>query len=156
MTFSSLILAPTATPAAEPALAAMARSCVAIGARPVVVALPAGVEPPPGTRVVRVKASGSAIGAIRLGMAQLTNTTATAAILWPLGASDVAADALLAVVEAGARDHGALVALAGMALDDGPLLVPRDAWLELVTLGEGGLGALAARRRIVRVDVPAA
>jgi len=32
--------------------------------------------------------------------------------------------------------------------------VPRDAWLELVTIAENGLDAVAARRRVERVDVP--
>ena len=146
-----LILAPSATTADEPRLAAMAHTSAAIGASPIVVALPPGVEPPAGSRVVRVKPSASVIGAIRLGMAQLTNTTATAAILWPLAADSVSASTLLSVLSASALDPHALVAVAG-PLDDAPLLVPRDAWLELVTLGEGGLDALAARRRTVRVD----
>jgi hypothetical protein len=32
------------------------------------------------------------------------------------------------------------------------VLIPRDAWLELMTVGESGMDAVAARRRVVRVS----
>jgi hypothetical protein len=32
--------------------------------------------------------------------------------------------------------------------------VPRDAWLELVTVAESGLDAVAARRHVERVESP--
>ncbi len=36
----------------------------------------------------------------------------------------------------------------------GVCLIPRDAWLELVTLGESGMEAVAARRSVVRIAAP--
>ena len=52
------------------------------------------------------------------------------------------------------RSTDAIVAFERATLDGGVLVVPRDAWLELVTLGEGGMSAVVARRRVVRVPAP--
>lgn len=147
-----LILAPSATADDGAALAELCRTGVAIQGSPIVVALPADVEAPPGARIVRVKRDAASITALRIGMAQLTNTVATSVLIAPLAAAGVPAATLLAMIDAARREPDAITALAGAALDDSPLIVPRDAWLELVTLGDGGLGAIAARRRIVRVE----
>ena len=90
--------------------------------------------------------------ALRLGMAQLTNTTARTVLLYPLRGAHPPLEALLALLDAAKRADGAIVAFAVASLDDAPVMVPRDAWLELVTLGEVGLDALATRRRVQRVD----
>jgi hypothetical protein len=55
-------------------------------------------------------------------------------------------------VDAAKRDERAVVAFSDAGLDESALLVPRDAWLELVTVGEGGMNAVAARRRVLRVS----
>ena len=57
------------------------------------------------------------------------------------------------MVDAAKRAPDVLVAFAGEPLDASPVMIPRDAWLELVTVGEGGIDALAARRRIERVKL---
>jgi hypothetical protein len=136
---------------AEP-LASMARDATAAGAAQLVVALPPGVQAPEGARVVRTKPGGSAVTALRLGMAQLTNTTARAVLVVPLRGAHPPLVSLLALVDVGKRGGDELVVLAGAALDASPVLIPRDAWLELVTLGEGGMDAVAARRGVLRVE----
>jgi hypothetical protein len=92
-----------------------------VGATPVVVALAPDVEAPAGARVVRARARGSAIAAIRLGMAQLTNTVAPAVLLVPLGAERASLVALLALVDAAKRDEQAVVAFANASLDESAL-----------------------------------
>jgi hypothetical protein len=120
------------------------------GAAPVVVATPPGIELPAPARVVRTRESGSRIGAIRLGMAQLANSPARVVLLLPLRAAPSLVE-LLALVDASKRAPDALIAFAGASLDESPVLVPRDAWLELVTVAENGLDAVAARRRVERL-----
>jgi hypothetical protein len=100
---------------------------------------------------VRTRPQGPAIAAIRLGMAQLTNTVAQSVLLVPLGAEPASLVALLALADAAKRDVRAIIAVDNASLDTSPLLVPRDAWLELVTVGESGMNAVAARRRVLRV-----
>jgi hypothetical protein len=132
----------------------MVQTGVALQSSPIVVVIPSDADAPSGGRVVRVKRDVAPITAIRIGMAQLTNSTATSVLLWPLASAEVPLVALLALIDAATREVGSIVALASSNLELAPVVVPRDAWLELVTLGEGGLEALAGRRRIVRVDAP--
>jgi hypothetical protein len=149
--FAGLLVAHDATPADAVRLAALARVVADAGASPVVVAVAPNVEAPADARVVRTRPQGAPIAAIRLGMAQLTNTVAQSVLLVPLGAEPASLVALLALVDAAKRDLQAIVAFDGASLDTSPLLVPRDAWLELVTVGESGMNAVAARRRVLRV-----
>ena len=150
--FAGLLIAHDAKPADSVRLADLARVVADAGASPVVVAVAPNVEAPADVRLVRTRPQGAAIAAIRLGMAQLANTVAQAALLVPLGAEPASLVALLALVDASKRDARAIVAFDGASLDTSPLLVPRDAWLELVTVGEGGMNAVAARRRVARVS----
>jgi hypothetical protein len=149
--FAGLVMAHDASPADQTRVATLARTLVEVGASPVIVALAPDVDAPEGARVVRTRAHGSSIAAIRLGMAQLTNTIARAVLLVPLGAEAPSLVALLALVDAAKRDTEALVAFANASLDRSVVLLPRDAWLELVTVGESKLDAVAARRRTIRV-----
>ena len=149
--FAGLLVAHDASPADSARLANLARVAADAGASPVVVAMPPGLDAPADVRVVRTRPQGPPIAAIRLGMAQLANTIAQAALLVPLGAEPVSLVALLALVDAAKRDTRVVVALDDAGLDTSPVLVPRDAWLELVTVGESGMNAVAARRRVLRV-----
>ena len=149
--FAGLLVAHDAMPADSVRLADLARAMADAGASPVVVAVAPGVDPPADVRVVRTRPQGPPIAAIRLGMAQLANTVAQAVLLVPLGAERASLVALLALVDGAKRDLQAIIALDGAVLDTSPVLVPRDAWLELVTLGESGMNAVAARRRVLRV-----
>ena len=150
--FGGLLVAHDASAADAARLAELARMVADAGASPVVVALAPEVDAPPGTRVVRTRANGTAIAAVRVGMAQLTNTVARAVLLVPLGAERVSVVALLALIDAAKRDEQAVVAFSSASLDESAVMLPRDAWLELVTVGESGMNAVAARRRVVRVS----
>ena len=148
---AGLLIAHDATPADVERLADLARGVAEAGASPVVVALAPNVDAPAGVRVVRTRPESAAIAAIRLGMAQLTNTVARAVLLVPLGAVPASVVELLALVDAAKRDERAIVAFENANLDTSALLLPRDAWLELVTVAESGMNAVAARRRVIRV-----
>jgi hypothetical protein len=152
--FAALLLAHDATDADAEALESLARDATTTGAAPVVVVLPPNVQAPTGARVVRVKLGGARVSALRLGMAQLTNTSARAVLLVPLRGVQASLVSLLALLDGAKRAGDALVAFQDARLDDSPVLVPRDAWLELVTLGEGGVDAVTARRGVVRVQAP--
>jgi hypothetical protein len=152
--FAALVLAHDAGEADGPRIAELARTAAETGATPVIVAAPFEFVLPSGARLVRTRTGGAAIAAIRVGMAQLTNTVARAAIVAHHGARDRSLTALLALVDAAKRAEDAVIAFEAASLDDGVLVVPRDAWLELVTIGEGGMNAVAARRRVVRVPPP--
>jgi hypothetical protein len=148
---AALVLAHDADPSRSWALAALVATVRDLGAAPVVVAAPPAIELPATVRVARTRESGSRIGAIRLGMAQLANTSARGVLLWPHDAPTASLVELLSMVDAAKRAPDVIVAFAGAPLDASPVLIPRDAWLELVTVGENGLDALAARRRVERV-----
>jgi hypothetical protein len=150
---AGLVIAHDSSPGDAARVSDLVRTLADVGASPVVVALAPDVDAAAGVRVVRTRANGSAIAAIRLGMAQLTNTVAAAVLLVPFRAQRTSLVALLALVDAAKRDDRAIVALANASLDESALLVPRDAWLELVTVGESGMDAIAARRRVLRVDI---
>jgi hypothetical protein len=150
---AALVLGHGADPARASAIVALVATARDVGATPVVVAVPPGIEVPAPARVVRTREAGSRIGAIRLGMAQLANSPALIVLLLPLGARPSFVE-LLSLIDASKQAPNAIVAFAGASLDESPVLVPRDAWLELVTVAESGLDAVAARRRVERVDVP--
>jgi len=152
--FAALILAYDAVDADTAAIESLACDAARVGAAPVVVALPPDVGAPDGTRVVRVARGGARVTGLRLGMAQLTNSPARAVLLVPLRGPQRSLVSLLALLDGAKRGSAAIIAFEGAALDDSPVLVPRDAWLELVTVGENGMEAVAARRDTRRVDAP--
>jgi len=149
---AALVLGHEADASRTAALGALMATARDVGATPVVVAVPPGIELPAPARVVRTRVSGPRIGAIRLGMAQLANTPARVVLLLPDAGPAPSLVALLSLIDASKRAPDALVAFAGASLDESPVLVPRDAWLELVTLAENGLDAVAARRHVERVE----
>jgi hypothetical protein len=145
-----VILAPRAAPSDRDLVGEMVESAHGFAAYAAVV-VPKGWRAPPRSRVVHVPPGISAIGAIRAGMAQLSNTPARYALLWPLEAGAVEDARLRALVAAADRERPALAALAGDDLEHAPVMIARDAWLDLMTLGEQGIGAVAARRGLHRV-----
>ena len=121
----------------------------AAGAHPVVVVLRDGVAAPRDARVVRVKPGAGWISAVRSGMALLANTPARLALVWVPALDAVDADARLATLVVAARRIGASVtAVSEGELSSGPVVVARDAWLDLLTLGEHGMQAVATRRGV--------
>ena len=122
-----------------------------VGAHAIVVALPRGWRAPAHGRVVHVAPGSAPIAAVRAGMAQLSNTPARYALLWPLDAWAVSADRLRALVNEVQRELPSLAAIDGEDVDRAPVMIARDAWLDLMTLGEHGIEAVAARRGMHRV-----
>lgn len=155
--FAALVLAHDATDTHAALIAAAVAVAVSAGAAPVVVVLPPALAPPEApspARVVRTRANASAIGALRIGMGQLTNTRAGAVVILPVHEPSPSLPQLAALLDAAARAPTRMVAFAGASLDRSPVLVPRSAWLELMTLGEGGMDAVAARCGVERLTPP--
>src|SRR5258705_4942488 len=73
---AALVLGHDADPSRTGALAALVATARDLGASPVVAAVPPGIELPAPARVVRTRTTGSRIGAMRLGIAQLADTPA--------------------------------------------------------------------------------
>src|SRR5436190_13418212 len=82
---AALVLGHDADPSRKEALDTLVATARDLGASPVIGAVPAGTELAAPARVVRTRAGGSRIGAIRLGMAQLANTPARFVLLLPHG-----------------------------------------------------------------------
>lgn len=140
-----VILAPRATSSDSDLVATMVESARRLASY-VVVVVPKGWRAPPRSRVVHVTPGVSPIGAIRSGMAQLSNTPARYALLWPLAAGLVDVGSLRALVAAAVDDRSPLAAFEGGDWDEGPVVIAREAWLELMTVGEHGIAAVAERR----------
>ena len=122
----------------------------AAGASPVVVVVREGAAAPRDVRVVRVvrvKPGAPWISAVRSGMALLANTPARLVLVWmPDIVESVDVALLPELVAAARRSDAAVTAISERTLASGPVVVARDAWLELLTLGEQGMQAVAARR----------
>jgi hypothetical protein len=149
--FAAVILAPRAETKDGPTLTRLVEAARAAGAEPIVVTAPRETAPAAGARGVHLPAGASDATALRLGMAQLGNSSVPYALLLHLGPATPDVVPLLALVDAAKRDRPALTALDGDDLDRGPVLIARDAWLELMTLADEGIGAVAARRGVQRV-----
>src|SRR5919112_5921657 len=107
--FAGLVTAPRAEPSDASRLLDLAGMAADAGASPVIIAAPPEVELG-SVRVVRTRSGGTSIAAIRLGMAQLTNTVARAVLLLPHDTEGATLTALLALLDAGKRSEGALAA----------------------------------------------
>lgn len=151
--FATVILAGRATGADGERIEEMVRAARAAGAENIVVAVPRGWRAPPRTRVAHVAPGSPPVSALRAGMAQLSNTAAQFALLWPPGSTSPDVVRLTALLDDVKRERAALTALDGDDIEHGPVMIARDAWLELMTLGEQGITAVAERRGIRRVTV---
>lgn len=149
--FAVVILAPRATPSDRERVTDMVQAAREAGAQAIVAAVPRGWRAPPHSRVVHVAPGAPAISAIRSGMAQLSNTSVRHAMLWPLDAAGADLTRLSALVSGAQAEGAALAVLEGDDVEHAPLMIARDAWLDLMTLGEQGMTALAARRGLHRV-----
>lgn len=119
------------------------------GADPVAIVLAHDTPAPRDARIARVKPNASWITGVRMGMALLTNTPARLALIWtPEGDSHGDAASLAALISAARESSAAVTAVDRAALSLGPVIVARDAWLDLLTLGEQGLDAVVARRGV--------
>jgi hypothetical protein len=146
-----VILASRASPADRERVAELVGMARTLGARAIVVAVPKGWRAPAHARVVHATPGAPGISALRLAMAQLSNTPARYALLWPLG-SAAGPEALDALVAGVAQARPAFALLEGDDPDHDPVMVARESWLELMTLGEQGMEAVADRLGARRVS----
>jgi hypothetical protein len=146
-----VILASRASPGDRERVAGMVGMARTLGARAIVVAVPKGWRAPAHARVVHATPGAPGISALRLAMAQLSNTPARYVLLWPLesAADPEALDSLVAGVT---RARSGFALLEGDDPDHDPVIVAREAWLELMTLGEQGMQAVAERLGARRVS----
>jgi hypothetical protein len=149
---AAVVLAGGASTSDAPKLQAMVRAARAAGAEPVVVVLPRGIPAPDGARVAPVSAGAKTISGLRTGMALLANSTARFVLLWPFDDEWSDTDGVMPLVEGAQREQAPVTAMEGADLDREPIIVTRDSWLELMTIGEQGMNALAARRGVYRVQ----
>src|SRR5689334_7722275 len=96
---AALVLGHDADPSRTAALGTLAAAAHDVGAAPVVAAIPPGIQLPAPTRTVRTRPSGTRIGAIRLGMAQLANTPARVVLLLPHIGDALSLVELLALID---------------------------------------------------------
>lgn len=139
-----VILAGRATPADRERVAEMVATARALGAHAIIVAVPRGWRAPAHARVVHATPGAPPIGAVRLAMAQLSNTPARYALMWRLDAADDA-HRLRALLDEVARGEPRLVSFEGEDPEHAPMMVAREVWLELMTIGEQGMSALSGR-----------
>jgi hypothetical protein len=149
---AAVVLAGGAATTDLPKLQAMVRAARAAGAEPVVVVLPRGIPAPEGARLAQVAAGATTISGLRAGTALLANSTARFVLLWPFDDEWSDTDGVMPLVEGAQREQAPVTAMEGADLDREPIIVARDSWLELMTIGEQGMNALAARRGVYRVQ----
>lgn len=126
------------------------------GLSPLVTVLPPGVEAPNGAvHVVNARADGEQVVSVRLGLAQLANTTVVGVVVWPVDHPFVTLESVLAVMD-GARRTGAPIVRPQFEGEHGhPVFFHRDTWRELMTVADGGARAVvhAYGTRVAHVDV---
>ena len=126
------------------------------GADPIVVVVPPGFAAPGGVRaVVNPNAAGEQIKSVRLGLGQLTNSTAVGALLWPVDHPFVRLESALAVIDAAKRTGAPIVIPTYEGRRGHPAWFVRDTWRELVTVADGGARAVvhADPTRVIEVSV---
>ncbi|MDQ6885759.1 MAG: nucleotidyltransferase family protein [Gemmatimonadota bacterium] len=130
-------------PSGERFLDAVLRLAGEAGMAPIVAVVPPAAELPAAVRrVVNSDASGEQIASTRLGLAQLLNSSALAAMLWPVDHPLVRVDSVLAVIDAFQRTRAPVVVPTFEGRRGHPTLFARECWRELLTVEEGGARAV--------------
>lgn len=134
----------------------IARTAKEAGADPIVVVAHESHAVPPGTRRVENPDSASdPIVSVRLGLAQLANTSVPGTLIWPVDCPFVKAATVTSLVEA-ALARGAVIAVPSYGARRGhPSWFAREVWPELMTVEEGGARAVIRRddTRVLHVPV---
>ncbi len=118
-------------------------SCQAISADPVIAVVPPGVEAPSGVRVIaNPNARDEQVTSLRLGLAQLANTSVAGALVWPVDYPYALATSALAVIDAARRTGAPIVVPVFEGKRGHPVWFARDTWRELMTVADGGARAV--------------
>jgi molybdenum cofactor cytidylyltransferase len=133
--------------------------CLTSGADPVVVVVPPDATVPAGVRVVvNPRATDEQITSLRLGLAQLANTTAEGVLVWPVDHPFAHATSAMAVLDAARRTNAPIVVPVHEGRRGHPVWFARESWRELMTVTDGGARAVVhaygARVHEVPVDDP--
>jgi len=117
--------------------------CQTSGADPVVVVVPPDVTVPANVRaVVNANARDEQVTSLRLGLAQLVNSNAAGALVWPVDHPFVLATSALAVVDAARRAGAPIVVPVYDGKRGHPVWFARETWRELMTIADGGARAV--------------
>ena len=134
--------APKATAEVRPGITfldAVIELAVHAEADPIVAVVQRGMAAPaPARTVTSPDPRAEQISSLRLGLAQLANCPAIAALVWPVDHPFVALDSVLALMDAHRRTEAPIV----LPVYDGrrghPALFARETWRELMTVADGG------------------
>lgn len=109
------------------------------GLHPVIVVLTSGVTAPAGaTVIINANPESEQISSVRLGLAQLTNSPVTAAIVWPVDHPFVRLESVLAILDGAKRTNARIVIPSHDDRRGHPTFFHRDTWRELMTVPAGG------------------
>lgn len=108
------------------------------GADPVIAVLPKGVQAPSPSRAVIGDPAAEQINSLRLGLMQLANSVADAALVWPVDHPFVSLESVLAVLDAYKRTRAPIVVPTYEGRRGHPGLFSRETWRELMTVQEDG------------------
>ncbi len=113
------------------------------GLDPIVAVLPPGVTAPAGVRVIaNPKPESEQIVSARMGLAQLTNSPVSAALLWPVDHPFVSLESVLAILDAARRTQAHIVIPTFEGRRGHPGWFHRETWRELATIKDGGARAV--------------
>jgi len=124
-------------------LDAVIEGCITCGADPVIAVVPPDTEVPAGARgVVNAKPKDEQVKSLRLGLAQLANTSVGGVLVWPVDYPFALATSALAVVDAARRTDAPIVVPVHDGARGHPVWFARDTWRELMTVADGGARAV--------------
>lgn len=117
--------------------------CATCGADPIVAVVPPDtMVPVPARAVVNARATDEQVTSLRLGLAQLANTAAAGALVWPVDHPFALETSAMAVIDAARRTGAPIV----VPVTDGgrghPVWFARETWRELMTVADGGARAV--------------
>jgi molybdenum cofactor cytidylyltransferase len=109
----------------------------------VIAVVPPGTDVPAGARsVVNAKPKDEQVKSLRLGLAQLANTSVGGVLVWPVDHPFALATSALAVVDAARRTGAPIVVPVHEGKRGHPVWFARETWRELMTVTDGGARAV--------------
>jgi CTP:molybdopterin cytidylyltransferase MocA len=144
------------TPEGDTFAESIARSAREAGADPIIVVAPEAHPVPEGTRrVENADPRSDPVVSLRLGLAQLANTSVSGTLVWPVDCPFVKQETVTALVEAVASSDAVIAVPSYGARRGHPAWFAREVWPELMTVEKGGARAVVRRdeRRVLHVPV---
>jgi CTP:molybdopterin cytidylyltransferase MocA len=131
--------------------------CATSGASPIIAVIAAGTEVPANVRaVINSKPKAEQVTSLRLGLAQLANTDAAGALVWPVDHPFARAESALAVIDAARRTGAPIVVPVTSEGRGHPVWFARETWRELMTVADGGARAVVHGYGARVLEVPVA